>query len=108
MGTEYKFERICDCLCGQGEVAESFWSNDHAFASDYDWHADGIELHCKQCSAKFGVTESVSNPVPDAGGKRVIYFVARTEERAGSQSSGSKHTGGRPVAFDYRFGRLSS
>jgi len=81
MATERFEKEICQCLCGTGVVNESFWANDHPFASDYSWHSSGIELDCKTCSADWVVRESVSNPVPTPPDRRVIYFVRKEELR---------------------------
>jgi len=79
MGTERKTEFVCDCLCGQGSVEESFWSNDHAFASNYDWHSQGLELNCAACKEKWVVMASVANPVATPNNKSAIYFVTKEE-----------------------------
>jgi hypothetical protein len=79
VATERDTKYLSECLCGKGNVEETFWANDHAFASDYSWHSEGINLNCDICEATWSVTESVANPTVPPQGKRIVYFVLKSE-----------------------------
>lgn len=55
MATEHAERRVSACPCGAGRVMERFWANDHAFATDYNWHFDYIYIDCSACSTKWEV-----------------------------------------------------
>src|SRR3954463_1503963 len=70
------------CLCGKGLGIESFWANDHAFASDYGFHSSGLMLECEECRKEWVILEKVANPSSPPEGKKPIYFIRQADLRA--------------------------
>ncbi len=85
MGTERMSRKVAACHCGKGAVIAHFWSNNHAFASDYSWHVSEFELQCDDCAREWEIALSVSDPATAPPGKNVAYFVERDEAHAVSK-----------------------
>src|ERR1035438_1904904 len=82
MAVERDQRQVTKCICGEGTVDETFWANDHPFATDYSWHSEGLSINCEACRKNWTVSEAVANPITPPAEKRVVHFVAKEEVKA--------------------------